>query len=276
LVRWLLLALFSLLPGEASALPSEPPPARVLRVCADPGNLPFSNQQRQGFENQIAQVLARRLRARLEYTWWAQRRGFFRNTLNAGVCDVVIGAPSGLPMARTTRPYYRSTFAFITRSEDRLSDLRSLDDPRLRYLKIGVPLVGDDGANPAPVLALARRGLASNLAGFSVWAEFGRNLPAAAQAVAARDIDVAVLWGPVAGAAAKHSRVPLTVRPVLETSDGGAPLAFSISMAVRRPDAALAQELDVAIQREQAVFSRILSSFGVPLLELTEGAHEGD
>jgi hypothetical protein len=87
LVRWLLLALFSLLPGEASALPSEPPPARVLRVCADPGNLPFSNQQRQGFENQIAQVLARRLRARLEYTWWAQRRGFFRNTLNAGVCE---------------------------------------------------------------------------------------------------------------------------------------------------------------------------------------------
>jgi len=278
--RWLapLLALSccSLLPGNASAGPNPPRQGRVLRVCADPGNLPFSNQRQQGFENQIAKLLARELGARLQYTWWAQRRGFFRNTLNAGLCDVVIGAPLGLPMARTTEPYYRSTFAFVARADSGLSDLRSLDDPRLQALKIGVPLAGDDGANPAPVMALARRGLTSNLVGFSLWNEFGRSVPAAAQAVAERSLDAAILWGPVAGAAAKNSRVALTVKAVLETSDGNTPLAFSMAMAVRHADAALAEELNAIIRRKQPSLDGILRSFGVPLLALSEDEHAAD
>jgi mxaJ protein len=105
-------------------------PERVLRVCADPNNLPFSSEHTPGFENQIASVLARQLGARLSYTWWAQRRGFFRNTLKAKACDVVIGVPVGLAMARTTAPYYRSAYAFVTRA-DRGLTVRSLDDPRL-------------------------------------------------------------------------------------------------------------------------------------------------
>src|SRR3954462_5867483 len=118
-------------------------PNRVLRVCADPNNLPFSSQRTPGFENEIATVLARELGANLAYTWWAQRRGFFRNTLKAQICDVVIGVPVGLGMARSTAPYYRSTYAFVSRADRRLS-VHSLGDPRLRELKIGVQLVGDD------------------------------------------------------------------------------------------------------------------------------------
>src|SRR4051812_36069581 len=117
-----------------------------LRVCADPNNLPFSNEKGEGFENKIAELIAADMQRPLEYTWWAQRRGFFRNTLRAGTCDVVIGVPVSFELAATTRPYYRSTYVFVTR-HDRHLDVRSLDDPVLKDLRIGVQLIGDDGAN---------------------------------------------------------------------------------------------------------------------------------
>src|SRR4026209_2478449 len=115
-----------------------------LRVCSDPNNLPFSNAKGEGFENRIAELVARDLDASVRYTWWAQRRGFFRSTLRAGTCDVVIGMPSTLEMAAATRPYYRSTYVFVTR-QDRGLDVRSFDDPRLKTVRIGVQIVGDDG-----------------------------------------------------------------------------------------------------------------------------------
>src|SRR5204862_7645220 len=111
-------------------------PQPALRVCADPNNLPFSNRGGEGFENRIAELLAADRDATLEYTWWAQRRGFVRNTLGAGVCDVVIGVPRGFEPARTTRPYYRSSYVFVTKAARHLA-LQSLDDPRLRDLRIG-------------------------------------------------------------------------------------------------------------------------------------------
>src|SRR5437868_2265902 len=113
-----------------AARPAEP---RVLRICADPNNLPFSNARREGFENRIAALVARDLQARLEYTWMPQRRGFFRNTLKAGRCDVVVGVPSAFELAATTSPYYRSTYVFVSRSDRRL-DIRSLDDSLLRHV----------------------------------------------------------------------------------------------------------------------------------------------
>lgn len=172
-------------------------PARVLRVCADPNNLPFSSQRVPGFEDQIAGVLARELGATVAYTWWAQRRGFFRNTLKAGTCDVVIGVPAGLGMARTTAPYYRSVYAFVTRA-DRALAIHSLDDPRLRHLKLGVQLIGDDGANTPPVHALARRGIVDNVTGYHVIGDYAQDSPPAAilRAVAAGTVDVAIVWGP--------------------------------------------------------------------------------
>lgn len=240
---------------------------RTLRVCADPKNLPYSNDRRQGFENQIAALVARELHAELSYTWWAARRGVVRNALNAGECDVLIGVPANYELTRTTAPYYRSTFAFVSRLDRKLGDLHSIDDTRLRTLKIAVPLAGDDGSNPAPVHALARRGITSGLVGFSLWAQDDGVLPAPVQAVADRSVDVALLWGPVAGAAAKQSAVKLSVVPLSEAKDGDLPFTFSIAMGVRHSDIELGRELDAIIARKRTALERILRAAGVPLLD---------
>src|SRR5581483_9826605 len=117
-----------------------PPSTRTLRVCADPNNLPFSNQREEGFENRLAQLIARDPQARVEYTWWAQRRGFARETVSSGLCDVVAGVPSGFERTLVTAPYYRSSYVFVTRRDHGLR-LRTLDDPRLQSLRIGVQLI---------------------------------------------------------------------------------------------------------------------------------------
>jgi mxaJ protein len=248
-----------------STVPGEAHPARALRVCADPNNLPFSSQRVPGFENQIARVLARALDAHLEYTWWAQRRGFVRNTLGAGACDVVIGVPVGFGPARTTAPYYRSSFAFVSRA-DRALAIHSLGDPWLRRLRIGVQLVGDDGANPPPVHALARRGIVDNVVGFHVVGDYAEDSPSAGvmRAVVDRTIDVAIAWGPLAGGFAARSKTPLVVTPIDEPSDAGLPMAFDIALAVRKPDGALAAELDRALTAHRAEIVQILDAWRIP------------
>jgi quinoprotein dehydrogenase-associated probable ABC transporter substrate-binding protein len=240
-------------------------PGRTLRICADPNNLPFSSQRTPGFENQIAEVLARELGATVAYTWWAQRRGFLRNTLQAESCDVVIGVPAGLRMVRTTAPYYRSAYAFVSRA-DRALAVHSLDDPRLRGWKIGVQLVGDNGTNTPPVHALARRGIIDNVAGYTVYGDYARRSPAAevVRAVVDGRIDVALVWGPLAGGSARPSPVPLVVTPVDEAADAGLAMAFDIAAGVRRSDAGLAAELDHALARRRAEIERILDAWGVP------------
>ncbi|HET6778742.1 MAG TPA: transporter substrate-binding domain-containing protein, partial [Gemmatimonadales bacterium] len=131
--------------GLATTAPQPRSPAPPLRICADPNNLPFSNQRLEGFENRIAELIARELKTTVSYVWWAQRRGFIRNTLAAGQCDVVMGVPSDLPSVLTTRPYYRSRYVFVSRA-DRNLVVRSFDDSLLQELRIGVQVVGD-GAN---------------------------------------------------------------------------------------------------------------------------------
>ena len=247
-------------------------PARVLRVCADPNNLPFSSEHARGFENEIADVIAKQLHARVEYTWWAQRRGFFRNTLNAKTCDLVIGVPAGIGMARTLRPYYRSTFAFVTRS-DRNLELRSLDDQRLRTLRIGVQLVGDDGRNSPPAHALARRGIVDNVVGF-IAGDYRADSPAAdvLRAVADGSIDVAIAWGPLAGGFAKHSKVKLVVTPIEEQTDHDQQLQFDIAFAVRRKDDAFAREIEAALAARRREIDQILDRWRVPRIPIEDTA----
>jgi mxaJ protein len=143
---------------------------RRLRVCADPNNLPFSNQREEGLENEVARLVARELHATLEYEWSPQRRGFVRNTLAAGKCDVIIEVPAGYHRTLTTRPWYRSTYVFVSR-KDRGIALRSFDDPMLRELRIGVQMIGDDYANTPPAHALGKRGLAQNVVGYPVYGD---------------------------------------------------------------------------------------------------------
>jgi mxaJ protein len=251
-------------PAEPEVRAAEP-----LRVCADPNNLPFTNARREGFENRIAELLARDLGRQVEYVWWAQRRGFLRNTLNAGACDVVMGLPTDVEMALTTRPYYRSGYVFVTRRARHLR-VASFDDARLRQLRIGVPMVADDGANAPPAHALARRGIIKNLVQYSVFGDYDDESPPSTliAAVARGDIDIAAAWGPLAGYYAARSSEPLDIVPLDRQMDTPVlPLAFDISIAVRRGDTGRKSLLDDFIERRRAEIDRILAEFHVPRLD---------
>ena len=253
-------------PVATAAAPQFTRPAGVLRVCADPNNLPFSNERGEGFENKIAELLARDLGERVEYTWWAQRRGFFRNTLRAGVCDVVIGVPAGFEMAATTKPYYRSTYVFLSRKDRHLS-INSFDDPLLKKLRIGVQIIGDDYSNAPPAHALTRRNIVDNVRGFTLYGDYSKHDPPAriVDAVASGDIDLAIVWGPLAGYFAKQSRVALNVVPVSPQIDQPfLPFVFDISMGVRRDDQELKDQVEQFMERRRPEIDRILEDYRVP------------
>jgi len=243
---------------------------RELRVCADPNNLPFSNKREQGFENRIAELVARDLNAKLSYVWWAQRRGFVRSTLNENQCDLLIGVPSSFERARTTIPYYRSTYVFVTRADTHLK-IESFDDPQLRRLKIGVQLIGDDATNTPPAHALSKRNIISNVRGYSVYGDYRQPNPPARviDAVARGDVDVSIAWGPLAGYFAQREPVRLEVTPVSPQIDlPFLPFVFDISMGVRRGNDALRDELNAVIVRRRSEIDRILSEYGVPRLDI--------
>ncbi|WP_375263324.1 substrate-binding domain-containing protein [Palleronia sp.] len=236
-----------------------------LRVCADPNNLPFSNERGEGLENALAELVADALDAEVEYTWHAQRRGFLRQTLNAGLCDVVMGTPA-LDMLQTTRPYYRSGYVFVSRA-DRDIDVSSIDDPRLRDLTIGVHLVGDDGANTPPAHALGERGIIDNVVGYTVYGDYRQEAPPARllDAVVAGEVDIAAVWGPLAGYYARTSEVPLDLAPITDTVDY-LPLVFeySIAIGVRRTDDELRHRLDAVLVEKQDEVEALLERYGVP------------
>jgi mxaJ protein len=242
----------------------------VLRVCADPNNLPFSNARGQGFENQIARLMAGAMGARLDYTWHAQRRGFIRNALDAGACDVIVGVPHNLEAVDTTRPYYRSTHVFVTRVRDSLR-VQSMDDPRLARLRIGVHVVGDDYASPPPLQALGRRGLVRNVAGYSLYGNYAEPDPPArlVEAVAKGDVDVAIVWGPLGGYFAGRQTMPLQVTAMARDTDGpNLPFAYDIAMGVRKGDRRLRDALQHVLDARRAEIDRTLRSYGVPLKPL--------
>lgn len=251
------------------ARPAEPvvDGRQALRVCADPNNLPFSNQAGEGFENKIAELIADRLDRRVEYTWWAQRRGFLRNTLRAGICDVVLGVPSGIEMALTTQPYYRSSYVFVTRQD--APHPESFDDPYLGSARVGVHIIGDDFSNSPPAHALSNRGYVDNIRGYSVYGDYRTPNPPAAliEGVARGEIDVAVAWGPLAGYFAGKSNVPLHIARVHPDEEPPYPFVFDMAMGVARPNQALKDTLNGIIVKEKTAIDGILRAYGVPLLE---------
>ena len=255
-------------PGPAAKAPA-PAAAKAgaLRVCANPDNLPYSNREQKGFENRIAKLIGAELGLPVSYVWHAQRRGYLRRTLNADRCDVVMGAPVGLPSLATTKPYYRSTYVFVTR-KDRKLGISSFDDPALKRLKIGLHAVGDDGENPPPVYSLARRGLANNIVGYKLWDVDGIKNPQGRiiDAVARGDIDVAIVWGPFAGYFAKQQPTPLTIVPA-PTDIAALPLEYSMALGVRSGDEALKRRLEAVLDKRRNDIRAILAGYGVPLVD---------
>jgi mxaJ protein len=252
-------------------------PPSELKVCVDPYNMPFSDDQEQGFENKIAHLVARDFNARVVNYWWPSRRGVLRNSILGGFCDVMIEAPVGFDPVATTEPYYRSTYYFVYRA-DRGFQLHSLDDTILKHLKIGVAMIGYDYTNTPPAHALAPRGIVG-LIGFG---NFMNPDPRAdhpqdiIDAVAKESVDVAIVWGPKAGYFVKREPVALTM-VALPDSDpvSGMPFAFDMAMAVRHRDKELKAELDSEIVRHRDEILAILRDYDVPMLPLGPGGHSG-
>ena len=243
--------------------------ARVLRVCADPNNLPFSNVREEGFENRMAALIAEELGARVEYTWWAQGRGFFRNTINARRCDVVMGVPKDIEFVDTTDVVYRSSYVFVSRAERGL-ELRSFDDEALRRLKIGVHVIGDDYTNTPPAHALARRGVIDNVVGYRINGDYAQPNPPArlVEAVARGEVDVAVVWGPLGGYFAARYSPPLRVTRVAPELDGAhLPMSYDIALGVRRREPELRAELNRALSNRRGELAKLLASYSLPRAE---------
>ena len=202
--------------------------------------------------------------------WFAQRRGFIRNTVGAGTCDLVAGIPHDLEALETTRPYYRSTHVFVTRARDGLT-IRSMDDPRLARLRIGVHVVGDDYASPPPLQALGRRGLVRNVSGYSLYGNYAEPDPPArlVEAVAQERVDVAIVWGPLGGYFAPRQEVPLQVTEIARDTDGaGLSFAYDIAKGVRKGDRRLRDALQAVLDRHQGEVEAILRAYHVPLKPL--------
>lgn len=240
---------------------------RPLTVCADPNDLPFSNRDRQGFENKVIELVARDLARPVRYVWWPQRRGYVRRTLNASKCDIWPGMATAVGTAKTTKPYYRSTYVFVTRADARLDHL-TLDDPRLKTAAIGVQMIGNDAMNTPPAHAIAERGLIDNVRGYMIYGDYARPDPTDViiAAVEKGEIDVAIVWGPVAGYYAASAPRPLRVEAVTPAMDSRWPMTYDISMGVRRGDDALADRVSGILDRDRPAIDAILMAYHVPLI----------
>lgn len=237
--------------------------SRELRVCADPDNMPFSNIQQQGFENRIAELVAADLGAHLTYVWQRMGRGFVREYIDKSQCDFVIGIPANFHFLLTTIPYYRSTYVFVVPRQSNVKSV-SLDSPELHGLKIGVQVL-DENYTP-PGTALARRGLQREIVGFD---STGEDAESIVRAVAKHQVDLAVVWGPLAGYFAQRYRGALKLVPVEpEVDPPGLPFTFAISMGVRKGNTALRNDLQNVLSTHSSEIDDILADYGVPQLPL--------
>ncbi len=227
--------------------------------------MPFSNERREGFENKLADLIAANLGATLEYTWWSERKSYVKNTLDQGRCDLLLGVPTSLDSVTASRPYYRSTYVFISRQDAGLH-IVSLADPRLEKWRIGIQVVGDDYAPPA--YALAHRGITKNVIGFNLFGEYGEQNPSRKIIEAVEDgaVDVAIVWGPPAGYFGKRAKIPLDIRPVSPPMFLAVPFTYDISLGVRKGDEAFKQKLDGILNSQATAIHQLLSDYGVPQL----------
>jgi quinoprotein dehydrogenase-associated probable ABC transporter substrate-binding protein len=234
----------------------------TLRVCADPRNLPYSNEAHEGFENKIAELLAQRLGKGLAYVYYPNTTGFVRNTLNARRCDVIMGIPQGDDIVQVTNPYYRTSYAIVTRPGTDLSAVGDLADPRLKGTRIGII------AGTPPATNLAVNGLLANVKSYPLVVDTRFDSPAATmiEDLENNRIDAAILWGPMAGYLAKHAKIPLKVTALVKEPSGPR-MVYRIAMGVRPSDQNWKRQLNKFIAENMAEISQILDSYGVPLLD---------
>lgn len=235
---------------------------KVLRVCADPRNMPFSNEKGEGFENKLAELFADKLHKKLDYIYYPQATGFVRNTLGAHRCDVIMGFPQGNDLVQGTNPYYRTAYALIARQGSGLDDVTLLEDARLKGKHIGVV------AGTPPATNMAAAGLMANAKPYPLMIDTRVDSSAEAMIddLTSGKIDAGILWGPMAGFYARKASQPLHVTPLVKETTGPH-LVYRIGMGVRPADQNWKRELNQLIQENQPAINRILLDFGVPLLD---------
>ena len=240
-----------------------------LRVCADPQNMPFSNKKREGFDNKIADVIARELGDSVSYAWWPSRRGYLRNTLSAGTCDLVIGVPVGFDPVATSKPYYRSTYYIVSRADKKLA-VTSLDDARLKKLRVGVNLLDGDYTNTPPAHALSAHGITgTGVVGFPGFYDEEHQPGEIIDSLAKGNIDVALVWGPIAGWFAKKSGVPMSMTALPDSDSADLPFAYSVAIGTRRSDRELRTLIDEILVRKKPEIDKILMEYNVPTVGTT-------
>lgn len=240
-----------------------------LRICADPQNMPFTNQKREGFDNKLADVIASELGDSVTYAWWPSRRGYLRNTLSAGTCDVVIGVPIGFDPVATSKPYYRSTYYIVTRTDKKL-DIKSLDDPRLKKLRVGVNLLDGDYTNTPPAHALSAHGITGiGVVGFPGFYDDVHHPGEIIDSLAKGNIDVALVWGPIAGWFSKQSGVQMTLTALPDSDSVDLPFAYSVAIGTRRSDRELRSLIDEILVRKKPEIDKILMEYNVPTVGTT-------
>ena len=258
--------LLILMLASTSALAAEVPP---LKVCADSNDLPFSNQQGQGFENNVAEVMAQDLHRDVRFVWLSKLAPYAEKKLGPDACDLSMAATSPTKEMLPSIPYYRSSYVFVTRAGRHIG-IASLDDPRLAGYRIGAQIIGDADEAAPPAEELARRGLANNIISYTVFGyPLGRNTAQEMiNAVAKGDLDAAIVWGPAAGYFARTSTVPVDITRILPSNGKPSlPVAFDISVGVRRGDDELRQRVNEIITRRHKEITAVLTRYGVPLLD---------
>jgi len=235
---------------------------KVLRVCADPRDLPFSNEAGEGFENKIAELLAQKLGKTLAYEFYPGATGFVRNTLNAHRCDVIMGMPQGDDIVQGTNPYYRTTYSLVSKQGSGLENVDSLEDPLLQNKRIGIV------AGTPPATNLAVNGLLGNIKSYPLVVDTRVDAPTSTMMgdLEGDRIDVAILWGPIAGYLAKNAKIPVKVMPLVKETSGQR-MIYRIGMGVRHSDQEWKRLLNKLIAENQAEITHILTTYGVPLLD---------
>jgi quinoprotein dehydrogenase-associated probable ABC transporter substrate-binding protein len=272
--RWLLISLLAIAAtlasreicraqsSESGDLSIELVDPKVLRVCADPRNLPFSNEKGEGFENKLAEFFAEKLQKKLDYMYFPQATGFVRMTLGSHRCDVIMGFPQGDDLAQGTNPYYRTAYALVVKPGSGLDDVTTLGDERLKGKHVGIV------AGTPPATNMAVNGLMKNAKPYPLMIDtrFDSSAEAMIGDLQKGEIDAGVLWGPMAGFYAKNANPPLHVTPLVKETSGPK-LAYRIGMGVRPADQNWKRQLNRLIQENQPAINKILLDFGVPLLD---------
>jgi quinoprotein dehydrogenase-associated probable ABC transporter substrate-binding protein len=272
--RWLLISLLAIVATlidrevsraqttEGSDLSIELVDPKVLRVCADPRNLPFSNEKGEGFENKLAELFAEKLQKKLDYMYFPQAAGFVRMTLAAHRCDVIMGFPQGDDLVQGTNPYYRTAYALVAKQGSGLDEVAALEDQRLKGKHIGIV------AGTPPATNMAAYGLMTNAKSYPLMIDtrFDSSTVAMINDLMSGEIDAGVLWGPMAGYYARQANPPLHVTPLVKETSGPR-LAYRIGMGVRPADQNWKRLLNRLIQENQPAINKILLDFGVPLLD---------